>query len=356
MKKEINKINSTNSLETISGIDTLYYFIKVNYPNYTIFYNDFVLKDRLIENDFKKISDTNKTQFIWYRKSIKILNDYVPLFRIGFKNLNTRDGLFSLYIQLESATMHYYGVEKVTKMVEEHINCYGLAVEKEQVSRADINMFVDGYDFGHISHIDFKTSAKSARKIYGSIEHNEYIVAGDLETLYLGKSKGSGIQLKVYNKHKELISTDDYFKKSVLASIFYVKYNKNLSEDFWNIEFSLKRESLMSYKIDTIQDLFVNANSLFVKLMERYVYLEIDQTNSNVSRVKPHEVWSIIKNSYHLNEEPVIDIERIKTKQYKHDTKWLYNRVKEHLKENPTKSIDDVLKELKELDNERKAI
>lgn len=349
MKNDLNKINSTDSLATVSGIDTLYYFIKVSYSDYTIFYNEFVLKDKLIDIDFQKISDTNKAQFIWYRKTVKLFNDDIPLFRIGFKNLNTRDGLFSLYIQLESATMHYYGVEKVAEMVKEHINCYGLVVEKEQVSRVDLNIFVNGYDFSKIDYKDFKTSAKSARKIAGSVEHNEFIFAGVLETLYLGKSKGSGIQLKIYNKHKELQSKNDYFKSSVLSSMFYARYGKSCSEDFWNVEFSLKRESLTSYKIDTLEDLFLNANSLFIKLMERYVYLEFNKDDlKNVSRVKPHWVWSKIKNSYSLNKEPVIDIDRIKSKQYKHDIKWLKNRVDEHLKENPSRSIDDVLRDLKE--------
>lgn len=347
---ENDDFNPTDSLTTVSGIDTLYYFIKVSYSDYTIFYNDFVLKDKLIDIDFEKISDTNKTQFIWYRKSVKLFNNYVPLFRIGFKNLNTRDGLLSLYIQLESATMHYYGVEQVSLMVREHINCYGFVVEKEQVSRADLNIFVDGYDFSKIDYKDFKTSARSARKIAGSVEHNEFIFAGVLETLYLGKSKGSGVQLKIYNKFKELKSKNDYFKSSVLDSMFHARYGKSSGEDFWNIEFSLKRESLTSYKIDTLEDLFLNANSLFIKLMERYVYLEFNKDDlKNVSRIKPHYIWSKIKNSYSLNKEPIIDIDRIKVKQYKHDIKWLKNRFDEHLKENPTHSIDDVFKELREL-------
>lgn len=342
--------NPTDSLATVSGIDTLYYYIKVSYSDYTIFYNEFVLKDKLIDIDFEKVSDTNKTQFIWYRKSVKLFNNYIPLFRIGFKNLNTRDGLFSLYIQLESATMHYYGVEQVVSMVKEHINCYGFVVEKEQVSRADLNIFVDGYDFSNIDYSDFRTSAKSARKIAGSVEHNEFIFAGVLETLYLGKSKGSGVQLKIYNKCKELQNKNNYFKSSVLDSMFYARYGKPTSEDFWNVEFSLKREALMSYKIDTLEDLFLNANSLFIKLMERYVYLSTSKDSlKNVYDIKPHKIWSKIKNSYSLNKEPIIDINRIKSKQYKHDIKWLSNRLEEYLKENPTHSIDEVFLQLKEL-------
>ncbi len=350
MSKNLEILNSAKSLQTLSGIDTLYYFIKVSYLNYTSFYNDFVLKDKLIDVDFEKVSDSNNVQFIWYRKYVKINDVNIPLFRIGFKNLNTRDGLFSLYIQLESATMHYFGVDKVVKMVEEHINCYGLIVEKEQVSRSDLNIFVNGYDFGKISHLDFKTSVKSARKIYGSVEHNEFIVAGDLQTLYLGKSKSSGVQLKIYNKFAELSSKNDYFKSSVLSALFYSTYGNSFGNDFWNIEFSLRRESLKSYSIDTVSDLLINANSLFIKLMERYVYLESSKNDlKNVYDIKPHFIWSTLKNSYRLNSEPVFDITKIKTKQYKHDIKWLYNRFNEHLEENPSHTIDDVFLELREL-------
>jgi len=332
------------SLQTYSGIDTLYYFVKVNYVDYTIFYTEFVLKDKLEEADFKKVSKDNDAQFIWYRKFIKLFNNYVPLFRIGFKNLNTQDGLLSLYIQLESATIHYFGLENVTNMVREHINIYGFNILKEQVSRADLNIFSSGYDFSIISYLDFKTSAKTVRKVAGSIEHNEYIYAGKLETLYLGKSKGTGVQLKIYNKGAELKSTNDYFKESVLMSLFSAKYGKSYGNDFWNIEFSLKRESLKSYKIDTIQDLFLNANSLFIKLMDRYVYLEESKTsNLNSSRLKPHYVWSYLKNSYSLNREPIQDISKIKIKQYFHDDIWLKNRVIEYINENHNKNIDDVI-------------
>jgi hypothetical protein len=97
----------------------------------------------------------------------------------------------------------------------------------------------------------------------------------------------------------------------------------------WNVEFSLKRKGLKSFKINgnegvnTVSDLLNVAGSIFKNLMDKYVFLGYDvdkikryRKSKNLSRLAPHIIWQRIKESY--NRYSVAPVKRV-IKYYKSD-------------------------------------
>jgi len=342
-----NFVGNTKSLQTLSGIDKLDYYIKVDLDDYSIFYKEYILKDKLVDNDFEKLSLNNEYQFIRYRKSLFWNDRYESFYRIGFKNLNTKDGLYSIHIQVDASFLHLYGFTECRRLITDDINIYGLRILKEQISWLDINCFVHGYDFSQIRGINFSSRSRKEGRILGSTNSKEWITHNKLESFMLGSKKH--IQLIIYNKKLEMIANKTFFKEAVIDALFYKKYNEAPNGELWNIEFKFKRQALVGFGIDTLDDVFLNINSLFHKMMNSFIYLDSNYKNKDKYKIPVNKIWNIIKNEYNYNGKDKMELKRVERIKYKHDIKWLKNRLDDHLKENSTHNIDYVLKELKRL-------
>ena len=170
-------------------------------------------------------------------------------------------------------------------------------------------MFVS-YDFSNLKKEMFKVPSRSVTvndnqeiDVNVDTKSHTYFVADKLETLYFGSRK-SDLHFKIYDKFKELNT------KSVkyLVMLSYLKNNGFTSmQPLWNIEFTLKRQALLSYGVNTLQQLFERAGNIFKDLMSKYVFLGYDvekiqkfRSNRHLNRLSMHPLWSYLINSYNL--------------------------------------------------------
>lgn len=306
-----------NPPSCIGGIDTLYYFADVIGENYNKIYNDLILKERFLEN-FEFLGYSGKlTGFVgsWFQYVLPVKQKFngrfvtIKLFRIGFKNPDKQKKVKNIYIQLYAEGIYYFGIRELILKIEELLGSCGLIADDYYVSRADINMFVS-YDFSNLKKEMFKVPSRSVTvndnqeiDVNVDTKSHTYFVADKLETLYFGSRK-SDLHFKIYDKFKELNT------KSVkyLVMLSYLKNNGFTSmQPLWNIEFTLKRQALLSYGVNTLQQLFERAGNIFKDLMSKYVFLGYDvekiqkfRSNRHLNRLSMHPLWSYLINSYNL--------------------------------------------------------
>jgi hypothetical protein len=313
MKKSKNENEIPQKFAVVGGIDTLYYFADISGDNYNKIYDEKISNDEFYQG-FEFLGRSGMaTGFIgsWfvYKQESKFYANSkrldVSLFRIGFKSPYKQTNIKNVYIQLYAEGIYFMGLENLLQFIEEKLGSFGLIANQYYVSRADINTFVN-YDFSEINYKMFKLPARKPQEIYNlDTKAKVYSSKGNLETLYLG-SKSSDINLKIYDKQKELFPNGI---PSVAKSFVMIRYFKDNGIDFfkpiWNVEFSLKRKGLLSYEINTIEDLLQKAGNVFKDLMGKYVFLGYDvekiqkyKKTKHLNRLSPHQSWDIIKNSY----------------------------------------------------------
>jgi len=350
----------------IGGIDTLYFFADISGDNYTKIYNELILKEQFYENfEFLGYSGKNTgfvgSWFVYKQKSnIQVNGKYldVKLFRIGFKDPEKQKNVKNVYIQLYADGIYYMGLENLLQFIDELFIKYKFKVNEYYVSRADINAFVN-YDFSDIKKEMFKVPSRSVEYIENEeIEvkldtKTKTYVTDKLETLYFG-SRSSDINLKIYNKKKELLGNGvSHTNSKFFIMVKYLKENgiDFFNSDVWNVEFSLKRKALLSYGINTLSDLFQKAGSVFNDLMSKYRFLGYDvgkiekyRKSRNLSRLPSHSVWSLIDNAY--NRYKVVPVKRV-IKYYKSDiNKYLINTISLNLNDlvhNTGLSLQEIL-------------
>lgn len=343
-------------IKILSSVDTIYYYCDVPKENYFNFYQEYILKniDKLISDDFHLLSTFDKDkipQFINFRK-IKILdnNRKIPMFRIGFKNLNENDNLLYIRIQSEATALLMYGLDGFIEYVDNFLMSLGFEVVDKQISELDINALVHGFDFSFINYEWFRSKAyKSGIISTEKINSKEYSKAGKLETFYLGSR--NSIQLKVYDKAKELAKIENTLKWAILEALFYNKFGISFGNNLWNVEFSLKREKLKFYKIKTVDEAIPKINSLFKELMEKFVMIDLNSSTSKQKiRYKVHPVWEFIKNTYDYNGYSALELERIDFTKHFMGKDWLLGRMRKFLKINGVdgeKMIIEVIEKIK---------
>lgn len=334
------KAPSQDDYQSVCGIDALYFYIKVNKVDYIDFYVKHLLKGSLESDSFVRLSKDYSNQFTMFRHLSNINEDdeiladegvspLQEICRIGFKNLNDRDNLESILIQMESNALQQMTIEDIILYFTNLLNGFGLVPLKFQISRADINTYVFDFPFTWLSYDYFSTKLKNVEPKY-----NRY----ELETFYLG-SRGNGLFLRIYNKIKQLNSlpySEGNIKEYLIGLKYIQKYNKIPSyEHLWNVELELRREQLRSYNIDTLQDFNKNVNSLFKVIFFKSIRLltEKKQMTQNDNRIPTHSVWEHIISNYSYNSFPALVLDKNKLKEYKRDKLWLKNRLIEFLEE-----------------------
>lgn len=342
--------------QSVCGIDALYFYIKVDFNHYSRFYINNLLKNHLESENFVLTSKDYSSQFTYFNhfgemtkeKKENIDNEgFSPLqkiCRIGFKNLNEKDNLDSIIVQMNSNILQQFKINDIQVYFVDLLNSIGLVPLKFQLSRVDLNTHIFDFSFDWLEYDYFSTKMKKNKP------HNNGSV---LETFELG-SRTNALILRIYDKLKQLrtLEWDDSNIKEHLINLKYITKYGSIPDysTLWNVELEIRREQLKLFDIDTLECLDKRINSLFFVLFTKTVRLLENKKNNdgNDNRILSHSVWSHIISEYNYNSFPVVELEKEKLKEYKRDPIWLKNRLYEFLKEpnNDDFSLRDRVEEL----------
>ncbi len=328
---------SIDNISTVCGLDALYYQLKVEPNSYISFYVGCTSEQKAFFGNFSIISQNWTKQYTFFElKDSK--NKEQVIARIGFKDLNTKDFLEYVKVQLDTYYMNMYGIDYVCKLVEEELKLLGLDILGSKVSRVDLNTYVYGYDFSYISYYHFSTLMRSNSKIYSALKDN-------LATFYLGsRDNNSTPLLRIYDKWLELKQFKDKDeqkkkdqKKQMICLKFKEEHNINLDDrlPLWNVEFELKRDLLRNYKIDTLEDLFCCANSLHSDIMKRMRLLtkKKKKDETNAERIPTAPIWNKIKKEFNYMHSD-LPVDKVVPVKYVKGLDWILNRVEDYWKDN----------------------
>jgi hypothetical protein len=121
----------------------------------------------------------------------------------------------------------------------------------------------------------------------GKAQHTSQFMNGDLlETFYAG-NKSSPIQLRIYDKEKEI-------KKKGTEERWLLIWFVDDSKDVWRIEFQIRRPVLKQYRINSINDLRNQKADLWKYVTGEWFSLRC-RDDENQTRRKIHEFWKKIQ-------------------------------------------------------------
>ena len=302
----------------LSGIDSLYYFCESN-TNYDDLYLEILDQLEDVKGKFKKkdIEFENKDlsillneiplNFLGIAEGYHWFKDMNDTFKIGFKDKYKNRGLNDIRVQLLAFGIYTIGIKSIidfikTILLKDYITDYF------PITRVDLNCFVQ-YDLSFIKKEMFVTRKRK----YSTI--SEIGNANTTQTIYIGKEP---FLLRIYNKKEEL-------KKSNKKDLMYEYFLNNgfdSEQPIFNVEFELHRTHLKQFNINTIDDLFLNAVSLFKQSMEDIRLIDTsnitdkDIENNTKNRAITLPIWDYIKENYKLDSflQNELPLERIKRK------------------------------------------
>ena len=317
---EKNIIN--NTLKTISGIDTLYYFYESN-DLYDDLFLDILdqLEDAKGRFDKRDISYSNKDIKIQINKQAFTFNGKAQgfywfthideYFTIGFKDHLTNRGLNDIQIQLNANGIYPLSLNALIKYTDDLLA--GFITGYKPLTRVDLNIFVQS-DLSWISKEMFVARKRSYISIF-----KEIATKHQLQTLYIGKKP---FLLRLYNKAEELKSS----KKKDMMYEYLLNNGFDSLENVFNIEFEMHRNYFKSFKIDTVDDLLQRAELLFqdclnaIRLVDLSTITDNTIDSKNKNRALTHPLWEHLSTSYKLNDFLALEapLERIKRKSYRY--------------------------------------
>jgi len=317
---EKNIIN--NTLKTISGIDTLYYFYESN-DLYDDLFLDILdqLEDAKGRFDKRDISYSNKDIKIQINKQAFTFNGKAQgfywfthideYFTIGFKDHLTNRGLNDIQIQLNANGIYPLSLNALIKYTDDLLA--GFITGYKPLTRVDLNIFVQS-DLSWISKEMFVARKRSYISIF-----KEIATKHQLQTLYIGKKP---FLLRLYNKAEELKSS----KKKDMMYEYLLNNGFDSLENVFNIEFEMHRNYFKSFKIDTVDDLLQRAELLFqdclnaIRLVDLSTITDNTVDSKNKNRALTHPLWEHLSTSYKLNDFLALEapLERIKRKSYRY--------------------------------------
>jgi hypothetical protein len=302
----------------LSGIDSLYYFCESN-TNYDNLYLEildqleevkgkFLKKDIEFENkDLSILINEIPLNFLGMAEGFHWFKDMNDTFKIGFKDKYKNRGLNDIRVQLLAFGIYTIGIKSIidfikTILLKDYITDYF------PITRVDLNCFVQ-YDLSFIKKEMFVTRKRK----YSTI--SEIGNANTTQTIYIGKEP---FLLRIYNKKEELKKSN---KKDLMYEYFF-NNGFDGEQPIFNVEFELHRTHLKQFNINTIDDLFLNAVSLFKQSMEDIRLIDTsnitdkDIENNTKNRAITLPIWSYIKENYQLDcfLQNQLPLERIKRK------------------------------------------
>jgi len=309
---------------TISGIDALYFHLEIPYEDYSEFYHKSLLA-RVLELDtnfIMKSYDYDK-QFTYFDVTNDTLLGLAPdvvLCTIGFKNLNLKDNRDFITIQASSIALNYYGYKECYDLIREQVEILGLPILKSKASRLDLNTYVINHNFDYLTYSLFSTKMRNNAENggYDTWKHKDR-----LNGFNLGSRKSKGIYLRMYDKWLELMQSKNadiaLIKMKILSEKYEHKYKEKLSgnmpPDIWQVEFELKRDILRRYGIDTVEDVFIKADSIHKDITLNQVRL-INPIRAKKRDCPTSEIWKMISDNYSVFKDNVEPLSPEKCKVY----------------------------------------
>jgi len=262
-------------IKLLCGVDTLYYFVKTN-ESYDDMFLDIIEQlnnqEALFQRD--EIDFSNKDIFITIKNSsfqylnkaegfywFKDINEY---FKIGFKDKEKNIRLHNIQVQLQGIGIYTIGLKPLLKYINDEL-LKDIRDDLLPATRADINCFIN-YDFSFID----KTMFVSRKKRYFTI--SDIGTSSKTQTLYVGKKP---FMLRIYDKKLELEKSN---KKEMMYE-YFINNGLDIQKPIFNVEFQMHRTHLKSLGIDTLNDLLLNANSLYKKAMDDIRLIDINTVN-----------------------------------------------------------------------------
>lgn len=314
-----SELKLTHLPKTISGIDTLYYFYQTN-----SYYDDLFL-DIIDQIEEKKSQlEKNNTMYKYSDITVRIADQELTfsgkdqgfywlkhsdsLFRIAFKDPTKNKNLHNIQVQLNAKGIYTFGIKAIVKLIDDLLD--GFITGLKPITRADLNIFVQD-DFSWITKEMFVTR----KRIYQTIS-KEIASKYGMQTLYIGKKP---FLLRMYNKSIELERTDKY----EMMWEHFLNNGFEIRKTVFNLEFEMHREHLLRvYGINTIDDLFQQADALFrdcmdaLRLVDLSSITENEKNSNNKNRATTLPLWTHLKESYALENFLQLDlpIQRLKRK------------------------------------------
>lgn len=315
---EQEELNGVASIEAYnfpiaSGIDSLYYFIQSNEAYKEFFhFSIFSIVENAKESNggyipkesLKIIISDIEFVYLGKEQGFYFFADKVGMLRVGFKDPHTNTGVHDIRVQLQGIGIYAMGLVKLTTYINEVI-LKNIATDNYFITRADFNIFCQ-FDLGSVivpEHI--VTRKRKFARVIG--KKNSY------ETLYIGKRPA---MLRIYDKAQEIDYTS---MKAFFLKRYLEQFGIKIVEPFWNFEFECHRDFFKQYKISTLDDLLVNAEMLFQKMMEQIRLVDVtplsqkDLEADRLYKAPTHPLWDYLKQSYTFNaiEQNKIPLDRI---------------------------------------------
>lgn len=315
--------------QVLGGIDTLYCFLDcVGLASKELYQNlwDAVNKGSFQRENYHFLGFSGKKNgFIggWYSY---VGREGIPLFKVGFKDPLKQQQVKNIFIQFYASGIYslgFHGLLNFVKAEFTHLLSFDVTNDYLILSRVDLNAFVDGYDFSKISADMFRHSFKRSEVIQKECldlsedfqDSFEYSSRRGIQTLYLGNHHVSPLYMKIYDKLAEL--NKKHGDISSMVKRYFLQSKGLKSDHVWNVEFTIKKEVLNQYGINTITHLLLMADSVFRDLMQRNSFLGYDldtiqsyRNGKNISKLNPHPIWQKILDNYRFCNYD-IDVQRV---------------------------------------------
>jgi hypothetical protein len=186
----------------------------------------------------------------------------------------------NVYVSFTSEAIHWELSEiELIELVNQDVESLGGSVIQHKISRCDL--YAD-YRIPGGLNLEFLRS-----HMVGKAQHTSQFMNGDLlETFYAG-NKSSPIQLRIYDKEKEI-------KKKGTEERWLLIWFVDDSKDVWRIEFQIRRPVLKQYRINSINDLRNQKADLWKYVTGEWFSLRC-RDDENQTRRKIHEFWKKIQ-------------------------------------------------------------
>ncbi len=198
----------------------------------------------------------------------------------------------NIYISFASEALHWELSEiELIELVTKDVESFGGRVIEHKISRCDLYAdfrVPDGLNLEFLRNY-----------MVGKAKHTSQFLNGDvLETFYVGE-KSSPIQLRIYDKGKEI---EKKGSKARWLLIWFV----DDPQDVWRIEFQIRRQILKQYQINSINDLQNKKADLWKYATGEWFSLRC-LDDGNQARRTIHEFWKKVQSciEYFGSEEGV---------------------------------------------------
>lgn len=300
------------NIRILSGIDALHFFYQSNktYDNFFLkLLSDlekekekFTLKEvKYQTNDINIFILSTPFSYLGNSEGYYWFRDLDEYFKLGFKDSNKNKVLHDIRVQLQAKSFYTIGLSSILSYIQDLL--YSITTNYTQVSRIDLNVFVD-QDLSFLDISMFATRKRDSLAI-----NKTFKKSNKLQTLYIGKKP---FLLRIYDKKEELKNSIKYH----IMHEYFSMYGFSFNEPLWNIEFECHRQFLRQFNLNSVDEVITNASSLFSACLNA-IRLVVNPTKNNKYKCQTHPLWEELKKHYSIDSfmQSLIPLQRVKRRQ-----------------------------------------